>query len=484
MINCKSKTVQVNIPCAVISSWSRNEDSHRGPILQVPRMYFILSLLFLISTCLHAQEKKQSLWQSLNTPAETEIKDDDYYGNSEIRYEDFVYQPNIKTVRLYDENFELSQPVMNLSAQVKLKLSFDDLDADLKNYSFTVIHCNSNWQPSDLMPAEYIDGFQEASINDYRYSFNTLQKYTHYNAYFPNTNMKVTKSGNYILKVYMDGNPDNIVLTRRFMVYENRIVIQSRVFAASIIADRNFKQEVDFTINHTGYQITNPYTDLHVVITQNNRWDNAITSLKPLFVKDMELTYDYDEDNVFTAGNEFRNFDMKSIRYQSERIGTVKYDSATGTTHVYLLPDEKRTFKRYSTIADLNGNYAIKIQEGNDSEVEADYCYVHFFLPYDDVLTDGNLYVFGAYNSWKCNRENLMIYNEKRFGYEATLLLKQGYYNYEYAFLKDGATAADNTLIEGMHYETENDYTIYVYHRQQRTFYDQLIGIKRLNSMR
>lgn len=444
-------------------------------------LHLLIGLLF-VSINSFAQEKKRSaLWKAINTPAEADTTAEEYYGSNTIRYEDYIYRPEIKTVRFYDENFELSQPIINLLSQEKLKLSFDDLDADLKNYSFTVIHCNANWEPSDLMPAEYIDGFQESVISDYRYSFNTLEKYTHYNAYFPNTNMKATKSGNYILKVFVDGNPDNIVLTKRFFVYENKIMIQSRVSAASIIADRNFKQEVDFTINHTGYQITNPYTDLHVVIAQNNRWDNSKTSLRPLFVKDMELVYDYDEDNVFTGGNEFRNFDMKSIRYHSERIGTVKYDSSSGT-HVYLLPDEKRTFKRYTTVSDLNGNYVVKIQEGNNSEVEADYCFVHFFLPYDDVLTDGNLYVFGAYNSWKCNRENLMIYNEKRFGYEATLFLKQGYYNYEYAFLKDDAPAADNTLIEGMHSETENDYTIYVYHRQQRTFYDQLIGVKRFNS--
>ena len=173
---------------------------------------------------------------------------------------------------------------------------------------------------------------------------------------------------------------------------------------------------------------------------------------------------------------------MKSIRYHSEHIYSVKTDSAGN--HVTLYTEERREFKRYSTYSDINGKYLIKIQEGNNSEVEADYCHVTFFLPYDNALTDGNLYVFGAFNDWKCNRENLMHYNEKRFGYECTLYLKQGYYNYEYAFLKDGETAADDTLIEGMHYETENDYTIYVYHHKQGTFYDQLIGVKRLNSMK
>lgn len=443
-----------------------------------------LSLAFLLfnTICFAQKKNKSALWKALNTPANIDTSADDYYENNSIRYENYVYKPFIKTVQLHDETFEISQPILNLGSEEKLKLSFDDLDADLKNYSYSIIHCNSNWEPSGLMPAEYIDGFQDNTINDYRYSFNTLQKFTHYNAVFPSNSMRITKSGNYILKVYLDGNPDDIAITRRFMVYQNKIMIEGKVTPASIISDRNFKQEVDFTINHTGYSIANPFSDLDVVLTQNSRWDNAKTTLKPLFVKDAELVYDFDVDNVFTGGNEFRYFDIKSIRYQSERIANVKTDTAGN--QVSLVSDEKRTFKRYNTYIDINGNYLIKVQEGNNSEVEADYCYVHFFLQYDAVLTDGNLYVFGAFNAWKCNQENLMRYNEKRFGYECTLYLKQGYYNYEYAFLKDGATAADDTLIEGMHYETENDYTIYVYHRQQGTFYDQLIGLKRLNSMK
>lgn len=452
-----------------------------GPKIQY--FFHICFAFFVGCSIVCAQKgKKQNLWKSLNTPAYHDSTADDYYGSNAIRYEDYIYKQYIKTVQLRDESFELSQPILNLGSEEKLKLSFDDLDGDLKTYSYTIIHCNANWEPSDLMVAEYIDGFADNNITDYHHSFNTIQKYTHYNAIFPNNATRITKSGNYILKVYQDGNSENIVITKRFMIYESKISIECRVMQASIIEDRNYKQELDFTIQRGGYNINNPFSDLKIVITQNNRWDNAKTNLKPVFVKDAELVYDFDQENVFTAGNEYRNFDIKSIRYHSEKIYTVGIDSLGN--QVTLYSDDKRTFKRYYSQSDINGNFLIKVQEGNNSEVEADYCYVHFFLPYDDPMIDGNLYVFGAYNGWRCNQENLLHYNAKRFGYECTLFLKQGYYNYEYAFLKDGATEADNTIIEGMHYETENDYTIYVYHRAQGYFYDQLIGVKRLNSMK
>lgn len=444
--------------------------------------YLVPMFLLLLTADVSAQkEKKNSLWKSLNTSYK-DTSAADYYGDNTLRYENYVYKPFIKSVQLYDESFELSQPLLALGSTEKLKLAFDDLDADLKSYSYTIIHCNANWEPSDLVTAEYLDGFLDNSINDYRYSFNTLQKFTHYTATFPNSSLRITKSGNYILKVYMDSDPDNIVLTRRFMIHQNRLNINCRVNQASIIEERNAKQELDFTINHIGYEIKNPYNDLNVIMTQNNRWDNAKTGFRPQFVKDNELVYDNDDLNVFPGGNEFRYFDMRSLRFHSEFIYSVKIDSLGN--HVNLYTDEKRSYKRYSTYPDMNGNYYIKVQEGTNSEVEADYCYVTFFLPYLDPLVDGNFYVFGAYNDWRCNKENLMHYNEKRLGYECTLYLKQGYYNYEYVFLKDGTTVADETLIEGSHYETENEYMIYVYHRQQGTFYDQLIGVKRFNSMR
>jgi hypothetical protein len=442
----------------------------------------LLQFIVFIPAAQAQKEKKQSLWQQLNTPTLKDTTADDYYGSTSMRYEDYVYRSYIKSIQLHDVSFELSQPILNLDSQEQLQLSFDDLQADLKNYSYTVIHCNSNWEPSDLMSAEYIDGFADNNINNYSYSLNTLQKYTHYDVVFPNSSMRITKSGNYLLKVYDSGDPESVVITKRFFVYQNKVMVTARVSGASIIADRNYKQEIDFTINHTGYNILNPYADLKVVITQNNRWDNAKKGLKPLFVKDHELVYDYDEDNVFTAGNEYRYFDIKSIRYLSERVYKASIDSMGN--QITLYNDDKRTFKRYYSQSDINGKYLIKTQEGKDSNREADYCYVKFFLPNDEVFMNGNLYVFGAFNNWACTKENLMKYNPTRFGYECTLYLKQGYYNYEYAFLKDGSLEADNTVIEGMHYETENDYTIYIYHKQQGTFYDQLIGVKRLNSMK
>ncbi len=409
---------------------------------------------------------------------------DDYVNEHAIRYQDWIYKPYIKSVQLFEKSWIHSSPLIEYGTDQQLELHFDDLESGVKNYSYTLIHCDALWNPTDFMPNEYLVGFFEDNISNYAFSMNTLQKFTHYKLLFPNNSMKLSKNGNYLLKVFLDGDKDNIVLTRRFMVFQNKITIIGSVRQAAGADDYFNKQEVDFSVFHQAYPINNPFTDLKVVISQNNRWDNAIYGLKPMFVKEKELTYDYDDNsNTFNGGNEFRNFDMKSIRYLSQFLKSTYLDS-NNINHVDLQTDEPNTFKRYTLIPDINGSYLINIQERSNAETEADYCWVNFFFPYDNPVHDGNFYVFGKMSNWQMSKENRMHYNYKRMGYECDLFLKQGYYNYEYVFLQDGKNHADETLIEGNHWETENEYAIYIYHRAQGTYYDQLIGIKRLNSIR
>lgn len=401
---------------------------------------------------------------------------DDFFNQEYFRYEDHIYKPNIKTVQLYREGYELSSPILPLAGGDQLRLRFDDLKGDYKQYSFTFIHCDANWQPTTgLVKSEYMRGYFENQITNYEMSFNTIQQYTHYTVAFPNNDVQLTKSGNYLLVVYEDFDKENVILTRRFMLYEDEVSINARVKQATILDDRQTTHEVDFVVNHPGYRINNPFGEVTVVLRQNDRWDNAITNLKPMFVREDQLTYEYDYDNTFPAGNEFREFDIKSLRYYSEWISSISYDSLHN--HVYLKSSEKRTFKRYMIDDDINGRYLIKTDDGNDSYTEADYAFVHFELFWDEVLTLGNVYVFGGLSDWQFKPNFMMRYNYKRKSYMLTAYLKQGFYNYEYVLLEGGKKAGDATYFEGSHWETEQNYSILVYHRTPGQYYDRLIGM-------
>lgn len=264
----------------------------------------------------------------------------EYFSNKTLRYEDHTYVKNLRTIQLSPEPNALTPPLILLNSEEKLLLNFDDLDGDYKTYNYTITHCNAKWEPSNILVSEFLDGFAENTISDYSFSRNTLQKYTHYNAEFPNQNLKLTKSGNYLLIVYTDNNIENICFSKRFMVFENKVDVNVSIHAATIVENRNFKQEVDFKIIYSSGEITNPYQEIYPVILQNFRWDNAIFGLSPQYVKDLELIYDYDDQNVFGGSSEFRWFDTRSLRYQSDRINKIE-KGIDSIYNVWLLPDEK-----------------------------------------------------------------------------------------------------------------------------------------------
>ena len=93
------------------------------------------------------------------------------------------------------------------------------------------------------------------------------------------------------------------------------------------------------------------------------------------------------------------------------------------------------------------------------------------------------MYISGNLNNWAFDKNNLMTYNPVNKAYEASILLKQGWYNYEYVFLKDGETNGTASQFEGSHYETENDYLVLVYYRNPRDRYDRVIGTMKANTL-
>jgi hypothetical protein len=417
-----------------------------------------------------------------DTVNSTEIQKSTDTKESIIRYEDQVYKESIKTPQLYLKGEPLSFPVLFLNSNKQLELHFDDLDSEYHTYSYKIIHCNANWEPSGLSTQEYISGYFSGFIDNYEYSFNTLFSYIHYRLDFPNQEVSFTKSGNYIIKVYANNNEEDLLLTRRFFVVDQRLSIESNVHMATLARHRDYKQEVDFTINTQNYNIQDPYSDIQVVITQNRRWDNAIFDLKPLFVRTPELIYNYEDNNLFDGNNEFRFFDAKDLRYQSMNVDGVQIEN--GKTHLWVLPEEPRSFKRYYSQQDINGKRLIKRDQSTYQNREADYMVAHFTLKREAPVSSGDVYVFGELSDWQHKEAFKMEYVEVEKEYRLTTLLKQGYYNYMYSTLTPNAKKGDLSVIEGTHSETENDYYFFVYHRKRGEIYDRLVGYHKANSVK
>lgn len=404
------------------------------------------------------------------------LAQDDYFNEDFLRYEDRVYNPQVKTVQFHVRNVPLSLPVIRLGSNEQLQLQFDELDADYQNYTYTLIHCDRNWQPSNIPQQEYIDGFLEETIANYDFSFNTVQQYIHYSFSVPNQNLRLKLSGNYVLMVYRNFDREDLVLTRRFRVYEDLIQIGARVRIPMVINKRRTHQQLDLEVNHPDYQIRNPFGDLAIHVQQNYRWDNMKTDLQPMFVKDQKLIYNNMGDVLFEGSNEFRWIDTRSLRYQPENVTNIWYDPDSMKNHVFLVPDKVFSKDHYRNVPDINGAFSIDVREGNDPTRDADYALVHVRLRYDDPIMDGGIYLYGGLTDWQVLPQYRLDYNPGERVYEGEIYLKQGYYNYQYLYVKDGQTEGETELTEGSFFDARQIYTVYVYHQQMGSRYDRLIG--------
>lgn len=394
--------------------------------------------------------------------------------------ENTIFKPNIHSVKLFPSTNEIGMPIIMLNGTETLKFQFDDLNTEGANYQYSIIQCDYQWEPTIQGNYMYMDGFSQVNITDFAYSTNTRHKYTNYRLELPNNDVSFKQSGNYILNIF-ENNPDEPVITWRFMIVEPLVEVNAFVTIPRSSNDPNRYQEVVFKVNHSGFTISNPYMEIKASVLQNQRWDNAKIGIVPKFIRNNELNFDTNGQLKFESGREFRRFDIRSLRFIAD--GVRAYDISGNENHAYLLFDQFRSGQKYFIENDINGQFYYDVIEYRNRRTDADYMLVHFNIPMKFPLSNGDIYVGGQWNEFKASPENRLSFNESTGMYEGEALLKQGFYNYNYYFMEKGSKEKDVSLTEGNHFDAENDYTILLYYRPFGSNYDRLIGISKINSM-
>ena len=141
--------------------------------------------------------------------------------------------------------------------------------------------------------------------------------------------------------------------------------------------------------------------------------------------------------------------------------------------HATLYPH--RPAHNYDYDEDQNGIYVLRSSDDTDDAITAEYVFVHFILQ-SPRLPGGDVYVCGQWTNGSFDPDCRMEYDEAKQQYEVAVLLKQGYYDYQFR-QADGATS--RTM--GDFYETENEYSVLVYYRAQGARTDRLVGYQRSN---
>ncbi|MDW7690957.1 DUF5103 domain-containing protein [Flammeovirgaceae bacterium SG7u.111] len=408
----------------------------------------------------------------------------DYAVDKRLRYENYVYENTIRTVRLYPLGImpgELTDsPMIPLSQPYGFLLEFDELAEDADQYKVKFVHCNFDWKSSQLQPIEYLHEYNEFYIMDLEYSMNSKVDYVHYMYRLP----RFKVSGNYLMIVYRE-NEDDIIITRRFVIYEETATIGARVEDAMGSEEGRRNQVVKFEINYGGIQLDRPEQNVFVALRQNYRWDNAIMDLKPLFVKEFQGVLDYNyfnRENEFSAGNEFRVVDFRD--FSTFNIKTV--NRFTKMDQVIVLPEKPRTGRVYNRMddRDLNGRFLIRSSNTQDAHVEGDYVEVIFTLETPDQYKDGYVYILGSFNDWHLELENQMQYVPNENAYKASMLMKQGRYDYYYVIYNPETGKRDELTIESSHSDTSNEYDIIAYYRSIGSRGDRVIGYKSIRKSR
>lgn len=387
-----------------------------------------------------------------------------------LQTKDMAYEPEIKTVMLHSDSQDPQSnllPSVAKLGQANLVLQFDDLRPARDSYYARIIHCNQDWSRSMLQDLEFLTEFNEFPITSFEFSVDTHIPYVHYWFNLPSVKLP----GNYVIVVYRASSKDDIVLSKRFMIYDTKISFANdrNLIGAGSVAALN--QQINFTISYNGIEVLNPLENINVTIRQNQRWDNQATQIKPSFVREIEKKLEYrffDDKKMFKGGNEFRFFDMRSLNSPGRNVAAVK--KTIKPFEIIITKDKTRQIESYAQYRDLNGGFIIDNYDYRDASF-SNYAQVDFTLA--SAKLPGDVYVAGAFNYWNQDNTNRMQYDSTKNEYHSKILLKQGWYDYQY-YVKSNSLPP--YVLEGSHFETENQYEIFVYYRALRPNADLLLG--------
>lgn len=392
-----------------------------------------------------------------------------------------VLKSNILTAQLHKYGNPQGLPVYILNTDTRLQLGFDDTEGNVKSYYYSYVLCDYNWVPVNLNPFDYLKGFTQNRISTYRYSSLSFTRYTHYQAILPERNSVPTRSGNYLLKVFLDGDTSKLVFTKRMLVVDPKASITGAVVQPFTPQLFNTHQKLKFSALVTGINSFSAAQQVKVVILQNNRWDVAQRDIPPTFVRGTSLEFNSENIAIFPGGKEWRWLDLRSFRLQSDRVDRGIYNK--NSTELFLKTDIDRSAQRYVYYPDLNGMYVTTTYESINPLWQGDYATIHFSLatPDERPFAGRDVYVAGQFTGYELSEQWRMTFNDSSKRYELPAFLKQGYYNYTYITVADN-DARSRTELEGNYYETENQYTVLIYYKSFTDRSEQLIGIGEFNS--
>ena len=382
-----------------------------------------------------------------------------------------IFHENVRSLTLTVDGDPTLPPYLLLDSRHTLMIEWDEMSHDYKRYIYHIDHCDWDWQPTDgIFESDFLEGLNDQLVEDFDKSFNTTQIYTHYRLSFPSAQARLRLSGNYRVCIYeedADPEEDGPVLEARFCIFEKAASLGVQVSSNTDIDFNCDHQQMTLSVGYGSLSVVDPLRELRVVVMQNRRWDCRITDLVPDVRRPSGIEFTHNRQLIFPAGNEYHRFEILDVHRTA--TGVESLDWFEPYYHATLWADAPAS--NYDDIEDQNGVYVLRSADDCDDDFTAEYVVVHFFLC-TPRLPGGDVYVSGLWAGQTFHPDCRMTYDEQRRQYHADILLKQGYYSYEYV-QQDGLT----TRTMGSFFETENEYEVLLYYRGQGARYDRLAAL-------
>ena len=407
---------------------------------------------------------------------------------SKIKFEDYIYVNYIKSIQFNDGTSQFSDPITSLNG--RLYLSFDDLDSDRYDYNYMIVHCDKDWNPSEIDPQEYVVGFNYDEIQEQgTFSKFTKVDYVHYNLSLPTRQVRWTISGNYVLVIY--DQEDNPVLSRRFVIYETLGKLRTERLKSTHPGGHNTHHRIGLKY----WDLPTSFTDkmylagITVKVMQNKNWSTLSEGIAPTLYQNKEFLFNQSKYPSFESYRDFRQCGIRSLEFNSSNLIEIREVQDS----IFALLPLSKPFQRetYSYVFDRNGRFIINSRDGNTlntpeqnaiteldynetDRIYSEYAWVVFSIE-SVQLPEAPVYVIGGFSDYKLYPEYQLHYDEKRNAYIGTALMKQGRYDYHIVQIIDGKISYQHT--EKYDHEATQDYRTFVYYREFGGIYDRVLNV-------
>ena len=380
-----------------------------------------------------------------------------------------IFSPRVKSLTSIVNGDWMNRPVMTLGSNDQLVIGFDELSHDVRRLTYHLEHCEADWTTSEeIFESDWLAGFNDNPIEDYRNSINTTVLYTHYEFTLPNDRCQLKMSGNYRLTVTDEDADNERLLEVEFYVVDPLMSVDMAATTNTDIDHNDSHQQLSLTLRTNNVTVNNPEEEIHTVVMQNWREDNARVDVRPNFINQQSMVWQHNRQLIFDAGNEFHKFEVLDVKHTTMGLDRIEWDG-----HYYqAYPFTATTRRNYLTDVDADGAFCIRNSDRSESDYTCDYVWVNFTL---QVPYQGELYVAGHWATDARRDTYKMQYDDATQTYHTSLLLKQGYYSYQFLTPSGGTPAS-----EGSFFQTENRYQALVYYKETGARTWQLVGYRAL----